>query len=90
MDRLTQFENLANRARSEPSPKSNVSQRVLAAVRSRCEEPTARFRREWTMTAVAATAAIVVALLALSYASSSPASADPWNEMFEPLSMVMR
>jgi len=83
---LERFERLAAKARREPIPPVDVSDRVLQSIRPgvRRSEPEAPL---WIMSGVSVAAALVVLAVAVGSGAVAP---DPMSEMFQPLTMVMQ
>ena len=87
MNRLQQFQRLADRAKTEERPPIDVSTRVLGTIRSRLYN-VGTSRPLWIMAAAAATVAAVFAFTAIGLSGGT--TADPLNQLFDPLTMVIR
>jgi len=88
MDQIKRFKRLTAAARREQPPAIEVSDRVIGTIRSRLLVG-GMSRPLWVMAAVSAAAAAVVAFAAIVGTGSTP-TADPWNDLFGPLTMVIK
>jgi len=86
MNELERFERLTERARREPIPPIDVTAQVMRDVGRSVQRPGPDVPM-WIMSAASVAAAVAVMVIAF---QTGAVFADPFAELFDPLTLVMR